>query len=354
MRILTVANLYPPQHLGGYELMHRAVVEALRRRGHDVGVLTTDTVVRPGAPGEDDPGVERSLRWYWRDHRFPRMAPWTVRAIERHNRSAFARAVAGADLVSYWAMGGLSMALLGAADGVASVAVVHDHWPAYGPLVDRSWRRRTVALPDAVWVSEWLREGRPGQVVPSGYDERVFTPAPPRGEWGPRTRLLLPGRLDARKGHRTALAAFGPGGFAVAGAGDAALERELREAGVALLGALDPPALARAYADADAILFPVEWNEPWGLVPLEAMAVGRPVVATGTGGSAEFLRDGVNALLVAPGDADALRGAVDRLARDPALRARLRAGGLATAREHTLGRFVERMVAVHEAYAARR
>ncbi len=52
--------------------------------------------------------------------------------------------------------------------------------------------------------------------------------------------------------------------------------------------------LPKVYADADAVVFPVTWNEPWGLVPLEAMAVGRPVVATGTGGSAEYLRDGEN------------------------------------------------------------
>ncbi len=58
--------------------------------------------------------------------------------------------------------------------------------------------------------------------------------------------------------------------------------------------------VAAAYADADAVLFPVQWEEPWGLVPLEAMAVGRPVIATGTGGSAEYLRDGENCLIYAP------------------------------------------------------
>jgi glycosyltransferase involved in cell wall biosynthesis len=349
VRVLTVSNLYPPQHLGGYELMHRAVVDGLRAAGHSAGVLTTDTRVRDEVAA-DEPHVARELRWYWREHRWPRYAPWTVRAIERHNAAAFARAAAGVDLVSFWAMGGMSMALLGMSR-VPSLAVVHDAWPDYGPRVDRSWRG-PVELPPAVWVSAFTRGGRAGEVVSSGYDERVFAEAPPRPEW--RGRLLLPGRLDRRKGHLVALRALGPHGFAVAGAGDPALERELRRAGVALLGALDPPQLAREMAEADAVLFPVEWQEPWGLVALEAMAVGRPVIATGTGGSAEYLRDGVNALLVAPGDAAALRAAVERLREDPGLRARLREGGLATAREHTLSRFVTRMVAVHEAYAERR
>ena len=52
-----------------------------------------------------------------------------------------------------------------------------------------------------------------------------------------------------------------------------------------------------AYAAADAVLFPVSWEEPWGLVPLEAMAVGRPVLASRAGGGpAEYLRAGENCL----------------------------------------------------------
>jgi glycogen(starch) synthase len=58
-------------------------------------------------------------------------------------------------------------------------------------------------------------------------------------------------------------------------------------------------------------------------------------VATGRGGSGEYLRDGQNALLFEAGDAGALAGAVTRLAGDPALRARLREGGAATAPLHT-------------------
>jgi glycosyltransferase involved in cell wall biosynthesis len=69
------------------------------------------------------------------------------------------------------------------------------------------------------------------------------------------------------------------------------------------------------------------------------MARARPVVATGTGGSAEYLRDGENCLLFAPGDSAGLADAVRRLERDGALRARLDAGGRATAAGHTEERF---------------
>jgi glycosyltransferase involved in cell wall biosynthesis len=90
--------------------------------------------------------------------------------------------------------------------------------------------------------------------------------------------------------------------------------------------------LPGVYASADAVLFPVNWDEPFGLVPLEAMAIGRPVVASGAGGSAEFLEDGANCLLYSPADdPEPLADAVRRLAGDENLRTRVRSGGAATA-----------------------
>src|SRR5438552_15712263 len=65
------------------------------------------------------------------------------------------------------------------------------------------------------------------------------------------------------------------------------------------------------------------------------MAQGRAVVATGSGGSSESLRDGETCLLFAPGDAEALAAAIRRLATDPARRVRLREAGLKTAPRHT-------------------
>jgi glycosyltransferase involved in cell wall biosynthesis len=366
VRVLTVGNLYPPQHLGGYERVWQAAVAGLRERGHDVHVLTTDTRLRD-AP-DREPGVERSLRWYWRAHRFPYVGPLAVRGIERHNRAVLERAAEGADVVSWWSMGGMSLRMIGLPRAPA-LSVVHDDWLLYGPRVDRSVQRRRRRLPPAaalghgLFVSRHtLERARAGgwapptaEVVPSGYDERCFEPAPPR-PW--RWRLLLPGRIDARKGHRAAAAALdrlpGEATLTVAGEGDERLARELaRRPRVRMAGGLAPDALAAAYAASDVVLFPSEWDEPWGLVPLEAMAVGRPVVATGTGGTAEYLRAGRNCLLHPPADPAALAACVRRLAGDAALRELLREGGFATAARHTLSRFVERVCEAHEQAALR-
>ncbi len=100
-------------------------------------------------------------------------------------------------------------------------------------------------------------------------------------------------------------------------------------------GQLGRGEIVAAYGRADAVVFPVRWEEPWGLVPLEAMGRGCPVVATGRGGSAEYLRDEHNCLLFDADDAEALAAALSRLASDDALRARLRRGGLETAPRYT-------------------
>ena len=374
MRLLTVGNMYPPQALGGYEAVWASAVEHLRDRGHDVAVLTTDTRVREQT--EPDPAhVHRTLRWHWRDHVF---APATLRSaasVQRHNKAILREHLADApDAVLWWAMGGMSLGVLGqaAAAGVSSGAVVHDAWPVYGPRVDPWIARRSPGrfTPEVVgaWSfnSAWLRDGViervPGvaagkcRVDAPGIDAVSFA-APLAGEWG--WRLACVGRVEATKGLAVAIEALATlpeqATLTIAGGGDEAHRAELEALAdglglserVTFTGAL--PDVRDVYAAADAVLFPVTWEEPFGLVPLEAMAAGRPVVATGTGGSAEYLRDGVNCLLSAAGDAGALADAAARLAADGALRAMLVAGGAATARAYPVSAFNEAMGGIRAA-----
>jgi len=67
MRVLTISNMYPPHHFGGYELSCRDVMERFRARGHIVTVLTT-TVRVPNVPDDTDANVRRELTFYWDDH----------------------------------------------------------------------------------------------------------------------------------------------------------------------------------------------------------------------------------------------------------------------------------------------
>jgi glycosyltransferase involved in cell wall biosynthesis len=373
--------MYPPHHFGGYELVWRSAMEFLRSRGHEPRVLTTD--LRTESTRSDDPGVRRELRWHWRPGGFTRQSARERVAIARHNHRVLDRHIDDfrPDVVSWWSMGGLSLTLIEAVRrrGLPAVGFVHDDWLDYGRHVD-GWLaafggRRRAAAPVAerlagiparvdfaaaanwVFVSESTRRRavslgldlRRTAVASSGIDPAFLEPAPER-PWG--WRLLYVGRLDERKGVRTAVEAL-PGlpaaELRIVGGWDQVEAQRLCElAGglglgdrVRLDGQLDRAGLLEAYAWADAVVFPVIWEEPWGLVPLEAMARGRPVVATARGGSAEYLRDGENCVLFRAGDASALAAAVERLAADAGLRSRLRTGGLDTAPRHTDERFNE-------------
>ncbi len=370
MRVLTVGNMYPPHHLGGYELIWEALVLHLRARGHAVRVLTTD-FRRDGAV-DSDPDVRRELRWYWSDHEWP---PTTLRErlrIERHNSTIFEANLRefGPAAIAWMAMGGMSLSLIerGRGRGLGSVAVVCDDWMLYGPERD-AWSatfrgpRRLAAAPaarltgvptrldlaaagPALFPSEILRRRAlerwrlaQTQVVHQGVDRETFAPAPVK-PWG--WRLLYAGRIDPRKGIDAAILALtmlpDEATLTVLGGGDESHLEELRE--LTRREALDERVqfgvatrqeLAREYAAADALLFPVRWLEPWGLVPLEAMAVGTPVVASGRGGSGEYLRDGENCLLFDVDEgAPPLAAAVRRLAGDADLRSMLRERGLET------------------------
>ena len=393
MRVLAAGNRYPPHDLGGYELVFQSAVRHLRAAGHEVRVLTSGQR-EPGVTEPDEQDVHRELRWWWRDHAFPRYSARERVALERHNAAVLARHVAELrpEVVTWWHMGGMSLSLMEHVRrlGLPAVAFVHDDWLLYGPRVDgwtaalarRPWLRpfaeRVLRLPATVdlgraaryvFVSETTRERALASgleladtgVAHSGIDPAFVDPRPER-DWA--WRLLYVGRVDPRKGIATAVEALThlpEATLRVVGADDPAAERELGELAarlgvtgrVEVAGRRSRAELPGVYEEAAVVVFPVVWKEPWGLVPLEAMALGRPVVATGRGGSGEYLRDGENALLHPAGDAAALAAAVARLAADPALRARLREGGAATARRYTEDEFNAAVAAEVTAAAGR-
>ena len=261
----------------------------------------------------------------------------TTICIERANQAVIDRALAAKpDVVSVWHMGAMSMGILTAISerDVPMVLVVCDDWTIYGPDVD-PWMRRfarrprlgrlaraVTGLPSGLarfrptdpfcFNSDWIRQRAVARspfdmptttVVYTGIDPADFPIRrdEPRPEW--RWRLLCVGRQEPRKGTHVAVRALSRlperARLEVVGPGDTSYLAQLRDL-VAELGLRDRVSFAEAprsglrerYADADAFLFPVTWDEPFGLVPVEAMACGTPVVATGTGGSAEFLVDG--------------------------------------------------------------
>jgi glycosyltransferase involved in cell wall biosynthesis len=170
--------------------------------------------------------------------------------------------------------------------------------------------------------------------------------------------VLYAGKLSIGKGTPVLLealdriAAAVPGARVVlAGKGDLAIpvRPDLR-----VLGVLPQPELFALYRAADVVVVPSVWPEPLSRVLLEAMRVGRPVVATAVGGTPEAVEHGVTGLLVPRRDPEALAKAVIELLLDPERRGRMGRAAAERARaEFDEERLVDRLLAIYrEATAA--
>jgi glycosyltransferase involved in cell wall biosynthesis/phosphoheptose isomerase len=186
-------------------------------------------------------------------------------------------------------------------------------------------------------------------VVPCGVDLSLFSPDGPREpRRAGRRRLLCVGRLVERKGIGNVIEALaevpdaelvvagGPPRDRLADDREAQRLRGVAErAGVAdrvdLRGQVeraDLPALVRS---CDVVVC-APWYEPFGIVPLEAMACGVPVVASAVGGMIDTVVDGVTGVHVPPRDPERLAAALRPLLDDEPRRARYGAAGVRRAR----------------------
>jgi glycosyltransferase involved in cell wall biosynthesis len=188
-------------------------------------------------------------------------------------------------------------------------------------------------------VSELRALGLPAgraTVIPCGVDTDLFRPAPRRDPDGPQ-RLLVVGRLVTRKGIGNTVEALArlPGVELVVAGGPAAdaldvdpsvtrlraLAERLEVADrVRFLGGVaraDVPALIQ---DSDVVVA-VPWYEPFGIVPLEGMACGRPIVGTAVGGLLDTVLPGETGELVPPRRPDELARVLRELLADPERRA---------------------------------
>jgi glycosyltransferase involved in cell wall biosynthesis len=185
-------------------------------------------------------------------------------------------------------------------------------------------------------------------IVPCGVDTAVFTPRGPVASRTRRPRLLVLGRLVERKGQEDAVRALAAvpdaelvvvGGPPVDEVDDDPEVQRLRAIAVSL-GVADRLVFAGAVARADVpgwirsadVVLAVPWYEPFGITPLEAMACGRPVVATAVGGLVDTVVDGETGVLVPPRDPAALGEAVAALLADEERRVAYGAAGIARVR----------------------
>ncbi len=378
MRILLATNLFPPDVLGGYELLAADVAAGLRQRGHDVHVLTT------GERRETDPPwVHRELTLV-RQFGEPASLDRVRHALAAHTQQEATTALLeqGFDGAVIMSMRRLGLHVPRAIDraGIPVVYCFNDDWLlAHRPAEASTRARRAVwsaiervalgarnwhgvKIERAVYVSAAIREalrvgGAPvpeGVVCFQGVDRKLFSARPFRPV-GRSPRLLYAGRVHPTKGVDVAIRALAEvrsrgldARLTIAGTGaQSELDRLAgiaREVGVTesldWRGFVKREALGDVYREHDVFMFPSLWEEPAGLTYLEAMACGVPVAAIARGGAKEVLVHGVNSLV--GDDASTLARAVERMSADPFLVARLVQEGETTVRERaSLERYVD-------------
>lgn len=211
--------------------------------------------------------------------------------------------------------------------------------------VARGADRILVATPgERDLLDAWYGAGDRCSLVVPGVDVDVFTPAP--GARAEPPTFLVVGRLERLKGVETALTALAAlpdraARLLVVGEDGGRHGERARLQGIAAAlgiagrvdfpGSLDRESLVVRYRAATACLFP-SYSETFGLVALEALACGTPLVTTRAAGVASILQDGVSALLV---ERDGFAGAMQRLLEEPELVRRLGVEGRAVATRHT-------------------
>ncbi|MEU4653078.1 glycosyltransferase family 4 protein [Streptomyces sp. NPDC023723] len=386
MKLLHVINI--GHEAGGAERSVRLIQQGMTARGHRMRTVATTLDAEGRELFADDlvPAItggaaQRLLGYLW--HR------------DAHRRLARIMDEFQPDLVHLHTIGEFSPAALAATDRAPQILTLHgpEDWtlellrwnlrsatrgerlslpdqarylylrylqrPAYLPRL----RRLDRVLAPSGYFAELVRRdiGRvPVHVLPNGVP-RTALPLPVK-EPG---RLLYVGRLERVKGVHVLLDAFralGPDHPGATldivgdGADRAALEAaagDLTAAGqVRFRGWLAPDAVAGALADASVVVIPSVWPENFPTVALEALQIGRPLVASRVGGLPELVGED-NGVLVPAGDATALAGALRPLVGDLERLRRLGEGSAARADRYDVERFLDALEN-HYREAARR
>lgn len=341
-RILYCAEILWPS-IGGIETYTSAVLPRLVERGYEIHTLSGDG----GAGWPDEETVDGVVM-----HRLPLRADMEsgdpgrllagiakVRALKHRLTPEVVHINFSGPIAFY------HLRTLGAAP-CAMLTTLH------GPVTGLRGGAGTL-LADMFDKSDWIiansravledlhtaapRVADRSSVIYYGVDAPDKATAPPAAS---PPRLLCIGRLVPEKGVDVAVEAFGAvrerfpdATLVVAGDGTErpALERLVQELGlgdaVTFTGWVPPDAVPRLMAEASLVLVPSRWQEPFGLVGVEASLQGRPVLACAVGGLREAVEDGVSGRHVPPDDPAAFAAAAIDMLSDPVALAALGASG---------------------------
>ncbi len=367
MKIVIVTQSYHPRPGGVTENVHHSA-HALRKRGHQVTVVTSDFGGEQGGKLGDTDVVRIG-----RNVLFPVNGAWVNVCIGRgiYGRLRDALHSLDPDVIHTHCPAAPTLPLMtllaaprrsrvvgtfhAAGTGIAGYQLLK---PVIRRLIGRIDHR--VAVSNA--AMDLANRYFPGSydIIPNGVDCRRFAPDHP-----PIDRLrddafnvLFVGRMDKRKGLKylfravSSLARRVPRRLRLIVVGDDGPRRRLlprlpESVELVYTGVVSKDELPRYFVSGDVLCSPAVGRESFGIVLLEAMASGIPVIGTAIPGYLTILRDGWNSLVVPPRDAASLSESIAKLMTDEALRWRLRRNALGFARLFEWDRIVDRLENVY-------
>lgn len=401
MRILFLSNFYPPYNQGGYEQLCREVALLMVERGHQVAVMTS----RGGRVTSEDDGPVRVYRRLELEvegglaSTAAKLLTGGKQRGERNSVAAVEQVVAdfNPDVALVWGMWNVPRVVPATVEcALPTVYYLCDYWPALPDAyiqrllapargVRSRWAKRLIsaallrraarsavspAYRHVACVSEAIHDildargvDIPGvTIIRNGISLADFTHSPrEQPEHFLPLRLVYAGRVTPDKGIDTAIDAVnlvvarspGTAHLSIYGDGGAgyidSLREQVRAKGlpVTFHGYIHRERMPAALVGNVALILPSVVAEALPRIMLEAMAAGLVVIGTTTGGTGEVLREGDTGLTFDAGDAAGLARQIERLAADPALRARLAAAGREVVlREFDIGHTVDQLEAL--------
>ncbi len=362
MKILVISSNFPPDHLGGYELRIKDIVDGLADRKHEIRVLTTRKAHLQNDYKEEMPyATYRKLHNRFNTKFFPKEVLFDLidtRSVDCHIRSFNPNVIylghiylLSKTILPYLAERNIPIVLDEGGASLKGAWTEHGRWYRFTGEYGNEDHFVRILKPFVIKIVEWLSQGRISSkwhwpehlrliinnptnfekikllgipmnnaaILNSGIDLDTFT-FQPRELLGKPLKILCPGRLEALKGLLDAielvnnlcqtgidarLTIVGPH---TSESFDQKLKYQIQKFDivekVSFLGMIPRSELVRLYHDADICFFPTYHKMGFSRTPLEAMACGCVVISYGNEGSEEIIEHGNNGYLVSPNDYD--------------------------------------------------
>ncbi len=375
-RILVITNILPPQELGGYGRSIWEFADGLRRRGHEVRVLTGNSPMLAKKPTAAEVEFEQyvsrrlKLKGAWIDGRaFELKNPKEAALREKANLQLVRNTIRTMDaevvLAGNLDFLGVGLIELAMEAGLPVIQSLGNTQPGY-TAAEQPTSPLYCAAPCSDWTGQVMQQtgyspARMDTIYPGARIDRFLRVHAPDLR---KLRLCYASLVLPYKGADTfveSLAHLHQRGveFTAEIAGDAPdaaflerLKNFVQQIGMAdrvkFTGFLDRDGMSGLFARNNVLVFPSRFEEPFGISQIEAMIAGLVLVTSATGGAKEVVTDGVDGLVFPNGNAGALADRLQSLAHKPELFTRLQEAGQSRAAEFSVDRAVNRIERIFE------